>query len=1607
MKVFLELSKRQIKRIIYYFLVFVFIITQLANFTEIKDSIEDFANPPKAKAQTVTEYSTSAAPDEITVDTYDNTTGRSFKNTVWFTMNAANKIGKLDPSSNTITEYTITGVSNSGPQGIVVDPSHNVWFAEKAAHKIGKFDPATLEFTHFDLSSGAQPHGITIIEDFDSAYTLNDAVIFTELGNNKIGKLTNTSSVGNTPRSVADCDNSSVVCSIDEYDVTTSGSQPMGITQYNLQAYFAEYAGNKYASYNPSSNSIFETSMLGATYSPVNIAYNSVGPFTSSPSQDRICIGARCAYHAFNTYHFITLPNSDVEGLAIDSSTGRLWFTENSLDKVGYFDTSLVSWGTSQAFDSDDITEFDVPTASSTPYRIAVDSAGNAYFTEKTGNKIGKVSVGADFTISASPSSRTINQGDSTTFSITTTSENNDTESITLSASSLPSGVTASYSPSSITAGDSSTLTLTASSSATTGADTITITGTGTSNTHSTTVELTINAGADFTISASPSSRSIEQGESTTYTVTLTGSNDYSESVALSASGLPSGASASFSPSPVTPDGTSTLTITTTAAVTTGSHTITITGTGTSKTHSTTVTLSIGSSTEPDFTNVVTPESQTVIQGNSTSYEVTLTSYNDFASEVTLEVSGLPSGATAEFDDSTITPTATTNLTVTVSDSTSTGSYTLTVTGTGGDKTHSDTATLVVQGAADFSLQLSPSSKTVVQGSTTSYLVIVTSYNGFSSPVSLSIAGLPSGGSASYNDSTGYLSVSASLTTPTGTYPFVLTGTGGDKTHSTIGNLTVNALLPNFSVNPSSGWAGRSISIGASGFPSNTTLNLQWDGGQLASYTSGDDGTISSTFTVPSGASRTRHYLTLTTSDGNYAVSNVAFDVVGSWQEHAPGYWDPKISSNKKTGSRCEEENFLLMGSGFPANAPLILYRNDSYYLSITANSSGHIGQRITIAKSEDDKLKSYKFYVKTDDNWIQSNTVTYKQEGKPSSYGINLLSNSGTPGMKMLFTGATEGTNLTIEWDSVKGLSSLGLTSFGGFTGGYTTIGIDELQIDCDNKITKGIFTIPSSSNAPAGTHALTFSDGIHTWHKPFRVFYSAYGWNSITDAEQLAFLDMLAKYWYGRAFGELTDSQRAAIEALAHGFGDGIYDVNYAQQISNPNYGQMQNQTPSITFQGQSCSMAMNLDIPPFNIIKKAFAADCSSDVGKSVGFYGPNIKSVAGYTASGQKTDILFNRPGTIPPNIWNSPNDPFSHVKITLNDGTEYKLTRKEIEANPYWGDQSSQQQAGYSFSTKQPTIIYKVDPKKNETTYESYEKLQDDLVEYESKETYPTNASLDFEQGKKYYFVITNETGRKILGGVIEKYEDQNSVPWQLITITQKTASTQYGPITDPGEICKIINISCSLGGTGLGTASVSGYEDEYAGTVWTGGTTSMDDTIKKAHAKDDYIESKLIKSGDKHLTNYIQIDAYGPIMLMITEPTGRQIGWDPVTDSEVNIKVNDEKVGQAYSSKDDKYSHLFIPNLFSGDYVFRAYAYEGGDYLVDILVAQGDQVTNQSYQGSVENGQFLDGSVKIDFNSISNKAKKNILIFDAIVGVFLLSYLVWYLLKRRKKLKTA
>jgi subtilase family serine protease len=242
------------------------------------------------------------------------------------------------------------------------------------------------------------------------------------------------------------------------------------------------------------------------------------------------------------------------------------------------------------------------------------------------------------------PSSITLLRGGSAQSLTVNLTRSNFTGGITLSTSTLLSGVTATFTqPGS---GNSGSIRLQAASNASAGSKQITITAGGSGVSSATaTFTLTVTTPTIAISSVSPSSFTLVRGGSAqSLTVNLTRSN-FTGSVALSTSGLPSGVAATYTQPGTGNSGTISLKAASNATlVSNRSITITASGSGVSATATSTLTV-----TTPTIAiSSVSSSSVTLARGGSASLTVNLTRSN-FAGSVTLSTSSLPSGVTATY----------------------------------------------------------------------------------------------------------------------------------------------------------------------------------------------------------------------------------------------------------------------------------------------------------------------------------------------------------------------------------------------------------------------------------------------------------------------------------------------------------------------------------------------------------------------------------------------------------------------------------------------------------------------------------------------------------------------------------------------------------------------------------------------------------------------------------------------------------------------------------------------------------------------------------------------------------------------------------------------
>jgi uncharacterized membrane protein len=219
-----------------------------------------------------------------------------------------------------------------------------------------------------------------------------------------------------------------------------------------------------------------------------------------------------------------------------------------------------------------------------------------------------------------------------------------------------------------------------------------------------------------------------------------------------------------------------------------------------------------------EFSVSISPSYLSVDQGSSGSATATVTSLGDFSSPVQLDIMGLPSDVSASFSSNPVTPpagaSASSEVYFAVGTSVPAGSYPLTLTATAAESSQQDSLTLTVTSSGpppDFEISVLPNSYSVPQGGSVEANVQVTSIGSFSSTVSLSSNGVPSGVDVVFSPSEVFVSSGASTVStvtftvnanvPAESYDLSLTGTSSDggQTHScTLEVIVTTSSSPDF-----------------------------------------------------------------------------------------------------------------------------------------------------------------------------------------------------------------------------------------------------------------------------------------------------------------------------------------------------------------------------------------------------------------------------------------------------------------------------------------------------------------------------------------------------------------------------------------------------------------------------------------------------------------------------------------------------------------------------------------------------------------------------------------------------------------------------------------
>jgi parallel beta-helix repeat protein len=332
------------------------------------------------------------------------------------------------------------------------------------------------------------------------------------------------------------------------------------------------------------------------------------------------------------------------------------------------------------------------------------------------------------------------------------------------------------------------------------------------------------------------------------------------------------------------------------------------------------------------FSISVSQTSGWVAQGGVKTVIVSLTPHGDFDSTVSLSASGLPPDATAAFEPPSGTPSFTSTLTISIPLTTPTGTYTVNIMGAGGGDNHLTTYSLNVltpSATPDFAISVNQTSGSMNRGESITTTVSLVSNNGFDSMVSLSASGLPPDATAAFEpisrtpNFTSTLTISTTSTTPVGTYPITVTGTGGGTIHEATYTLTVTTPDFTVSVSPTSGSKNRGESI-------TTTVSLVPINGfdsTVSLSASGQPSEAVATFEPPSGMPGFTSTLTISTTSttltGTYSVSvtgtsgGITHEATYTLTVTTPDF---TVSVSPKSGSKNRGESITAAVTVVPIN---------------------------------------------------------------------------------------------------------------------------------------------------------------------------------------------------------------------------------------------------------------------------------------------------------------------------------------------------------------------------------------------------------------------------------------------------------------------------------------------------------------------------------------------------------------------------------------------------------------------------------------------------------------------------------------------------------------
>jgi virginiamycin B lyase len=223
---------------------------------------------------------------------------------IWWTGQLVNKLGRVDPKTGAIREYTLKSAF-TGPHGLAEDKAGNIWFTGNNTALIGKLDPNTGLVTEYPLPdpNAKDPHTMNFDQKGILWFTVQQA--------NMIGRL--------DPATGA----------VKLVSPPTPKARPYGL-KINAQGVpvVVEFGANKVATVDPATMAIKEYTLPNADSRPRRLAIDSEGMVWYVDFSRGYLGRLDLATGAVKEWPSPSGPKSEPYGIVF--TKGALWYSESA-----------------------------------------------------------------------------------------------------------------------------------------------------------------------------------------------------------------------------------------------------------------------------------------------------------------------------------------------------------------------------------------------------------------------------------------------------------------------------------------------------------------------------------------------------------------------------------------------------------------------------------------------------------------------------------------------------------------------------------------------------------------------------------------------------------------------------------------------------------------------------------------------------------------------------------------------------------------------------------------------------------------------------------------------------------------------------------------------------------------------------------------------------------------------------------------------------------------------------------------------------------------------------------------------------------------------------